>query len=91
MSTFPDDFLDGDGRFRAVVRPDSTPVIYITTNGSYVCAACVNTLRATPDDQDERDRSWNPVAYELLTHEPAVYCEYCSHGVEPLCGQDDTS
>lgn len=91
MSTFPDDFLDGDGRFRAVAQPDSTPVIYVTANGSYVCANCLNTLRATLDDQEVSDGPWNPVTYELLTHEPAICCEYCSHAVEPLHRQGDTS
>ncbi|MGV8041524.1 MAG: hypothetical protein AB2L07_16160 [Thermoanaerobaculaceae bacterium] len=91
MPAFPDDFLDSDGRFRAVVQSDSTPVIYVTANGSYVCADCLNAIRATLDDQEKRDGWWDPVTYELLTYDPAICCEFCSHAMAPLYGQGDTS
>jgi len=91
VPTFPDDFVDCDGRFRAVVQSDPTPVIYVTANGSYVCADCLNTIRATLDDQERRSGRWDPVTYELLTYDPAICCEYCSHAIVPLYGHCDTS
>jgi len=82
--TFPDDFLDGDRQYRAVIQSEPTPVLYVTANSSYICAAGLNSLLASLDDEERRGGSWTPVTYELLTFDPAVCCEVCSHSVTPL-------
>ena len=90
MLVFPDDFLDSDGRFRAVIPSEPIPVIYVTAGGSYLCADCLNTLRPILDDPEEHNGSWTPVTYELLYDGPEICCEHCSRAVVPLHGQDES-
>jgi len=90
VPTFPDDFIDRDGRFRAVVQPEFAPVVYVTTNGSYICANCLNTACIVPHDPDAPSDPRMPVGYELLTFGPEICCEHCSRAVAPLYRQDES-
>ena len=90
MLTFPDDFLDSDGRYRAAIPSTPTPVIYIAADGSYVCADCLNNAGAVPHATDAPSDLVTPVGYELLTFGPEICCEHCSRGVAPLYGQDES-
>lgn len=90
MLTFPDDFLDSDGRFRAYVTPEPVPVIYVTAGGSYICADCLNTLRPVLDDPEQHNGTWTPITFELLPYGPEICCEHCSRAVAPLYGQDES-
>lgn len=89
MLDFPDDFLDSDGRFRAVMPPEPIPVIYVTAGGSYICAGCLAVLWPSLDNPEEDNGTWAPVTYELLRFGAEICCEHCSRAVASFHGHDE--
>ena len=88
MLEFPDDFLDEEGHFKPALTV-SVPVVYYLTNGSTVCARCVNE---TPVDVPPLDRRLDGqlVASFILVYDgPAFYCDRCHRSVVPPLGDDE--
>lgn len=89
MLVFPDSFRGPDGKLLSVVPADMVPVLYVTVDGEYRCAACLNAVSSFPDPLSTEERAWCVVGYELLYEGPPVECLHCHASVDTLYGEDD--
>ena len=89
MTVFPDDFLEDDGRFRALLPGDFVPILYVTRDGSWHCADCLNTWRGIVDPLTTNNDNWRVTGYELHYDGPDVLCDACSAVIAPLYGDPD--
>jgi len=89
MPLFPADFLEPDGRFRDLLPGDFVPVLYITRDGSWLCAACLNAVRAIDDPRTTDDPAWRIDHTELHYEGPDTICDQCGAVIEALYGDPD--
>lgn len=89
MPLFPSDFLEADGRFRDLLPGDFVPVLYITRDGSWLCASCLNGIRQTEDPRTTDDPAWRIDHTELHYEGPDAICDQCSAVIEALYGDPD--
>lgn len=79
-----DEIRDSKGEVPAYAWPGLYPIVYITADAGYLCAACVNGgngSRAAEklDPKDHDDDQWRVVAYEAA-EAPAseIRCDHCN-------------
>ncbi|MEO6326386.1 MAG: hypothetical protein ABIT01_20265 [Thermoanaerobaculia bacterium] len=89
MPRFPADFLEPDGRFRDLLPGDFVPVFYITRDGSWICAGCLNTVRVIDDPLTTDDAAWRVASTELHYEGPEAVCDQCGLVVASLYGDPD--
>ncbi|MEO6325927.1 MAG: hypothetical protein ABIT01_01295 [Thermoanaerobaculia bacterium] len=89
MPRFPADFLEPDGRFRDLLPGDFVPVLYITRDASWLCAACLNDVREVEDPLTTEDPAWRVANTELHYEGPDDVCDHCGLVVASLQGDPD--
>ena len=89
MPIFPADFLEPDGRFRDLLPGDFVPVFYITRDGSWLCAGCLNANREIDDPLTTDDPAWRIAHAELHYEGLDAVCDRCGLIVEALYGDPD--
>lgn len=86
MTVFPQDFFERDGRFRDLLPADFVPIIYLTEDGSRLCAPCLNAPPAGTDPRATEDPAWRVVEAVLHYEGPDESCDHCSRAIEALYG-----
>lgn len=89
MPRFPSDFLEPDGRCRVLLPGDFVPVFYVTRDGSWLCADCLNAVREIEDPRTTDDPAWRIDHTELLYEGPDAICDQCNVVIESLYGDPD--
>lgn len=86
MPSFPADFRESDGRFRDLLPGDFVPILYVTRDGSWLCATCLNAVRRVEDPLATDDPAWRIDRTELHYEGPDAVCDQCGAVVEALYG-----
>ena len=75
------------GEFDYYVWPGGYPLFYITEDGGILCPKCCNENKELLND--ESDRQWFVIAYDVNWGDGKLYCDHCYEKIESAYDEED--
>lgn len=68
------------GAYDYYAFPGGYPLFYITADGGILCPKCCNENKELLND--ESDRQWFVIAYDVNCEDGELYCDHCNEKIE---------
>ena len=75
------------GEYDYFVWPGGYPLFYITKDYGILCPKCCNKNKELLND--EYDKQWFVIDYEVNWEDGELYCDHCYEKIESAYGEED--
>ena len=75
------------GEYDYYAWPGGYPLFYITKDCGVLCPKCCNENKELLND--EFDKQWFVIAYEINYEDETMYCDHCNEKIESAYGEED--